>query len=288
MSTETIRTGEREIPFNTEATHWLGIWLDSHLTLKDHQRAMMKKGRKALVRLRRLAGQMGLTSGNCRKVMTACVQSVAMYGIELWWKGKGKPGMSSGAGELQKLVNQEARAVTGRFRTTNLGALAMESGLRPAAAQLDNRQRRFAARLLSLPAGSEARGIVGAQSAIGRRLETSIGYSGRMEETKIMGKPEKIEAVRIVEDREGAIEEAEKDREGVGIYGSIKGEDCVSVLCGHKISLYTGRPSGQRTEDCLPSRCSGTQSCPDASSSPDATSGLSCPDASASPDATLF
>ena len=31
-----------------------------------------------------------------------------------------------------------------------------------------------------------------------------------------------------------------------------KREDCVTVLCGHKISLYTGRPSGQRTEDCPP------------------------------------
>jgi len=43
----------------------------------------------------------------------------------------------------------------------------------------------------------------------------------------------------------------------VGIYGSIKGEDCIAALCGRKISLYTGRPSGQRTEDCPPSRCSG-------------------------------
>jgi len=120
--------------------------------------------------------------------------------------------MSSGAGELQKLVNQEARAVTGCFRTTNLGALAMESGLRPATAQLDNRQRRFTARLLSLPAGSEARGIVGAQPAIGRRLEASIGYSGRVEGTEITSRPEKMEAVRIVEERERAIEEAEKDR----------------------------------------------------------------------------
>jgi len=75
---------------------------------------------------------------------------------------------------------------------------------------------------------------------------------------------------------------------GVGIYGSIKGEDCVTALCGRKISLYTGRLSGQRTEDYPPGRCSGTQSCPDASSSPDATSGLSCPDASSSPDAALF
>ena len=52
-----------------------------------------------------------------------------------------------------------------------------------------------------------------------------------------------------------------------------KREDCITVLCGHKISLYTGRPSGQRTEDCPPRRCSGTPSCPDA------TSGPSSPDA---------
>jgi len=47
---------------------------------------------------------------------------------------------------------------------------------------------------------SEGRGIVGAQSAIGRRLGTSIGYSGRMEETKMMSRPEKMEVVRIVKD----------------------------------------------------------------------------------------
>jgi ribonuclease HI len=199
---------------------------------------MMKKGRKALVRLRRLAGQMGLTSGNCRKVMTACVQSVAMYGMELWWKGEGKPGMRSGVGELQKLVNQEARAVTGCFRTTNLGALAMESRLRPAAAQLDNRQRRFAARLLSLPVGSEAKGIVGAQSAIGSRLETAIGYSGRMEEIVIASKPEKTEAVRIVEDRERAIEEAKKDREGLTIF--TDGSRLESGATGYAVAWKAG------------------------------------------------
>ena len=40
------------------------------------------------------------------------------------------------------------------------------------------------------------------------------------------------------------------------------------TLCGRKISLYTGSPSGQRTEICPPSWCSGTQSCPDATSGP--------------------
>jgi len=40
-----------------------------------------------MAQLRRLAGQMGLAPVNCRKVMTAYIQSVAMFGSELWWKG---------------------------------------------------------------------------------------------------------------------------------------------------------------------------------------------------------
>jgi len=38
----------------------------------------------------------------------------------------------------------------------------------------------------------------------------------------------------------------------VGIKESIKGEDCITALCGRKISLYIGRLSGQRTEECPP------------------------------------
>jgi len=216
--TATIKSGGGEIPFNKEATRWLGIWLDGHLTLRDHQRAMQKKGRNAQARLRRLMGQMGLTSGNCRKVVTACVQSVAMYGSELWWRGEGKQGMASGAGELQKLVNLEGRGVTGCFRTTNQGALASEAGLRPAVAQLENRQRRFGARLLGLPEGEQARQVVGAPSGIGRRIETVLGYAGRTEEIVLPAVPEKIGAVIIIEEPKGAKEEAERDRPGLTLF----------------------------------------------------------------------
>ena len=237
-STETITAGGREIPFNEQATRWLGIWLDSHLTLRDHQRTMMKKGRNALARLRRLAGQMGLISGNCRKVMTACVQSVAMYGTELWWKGAGKQGMTGGAEELQKLVNQEARAVTACFRTTNLGALAMESGLRPAEAQLDNRQRRFSARLLSLPQGSEAQKLVGAPSNIGRRLEEAIGYSGRTEKAEVAAQTGKLGAVRIVEERGRAKEEAGRERRGLTFF--TDGSRLESGATGYGVAWKAG------------------------------------------------
>jgi len=83
---------------------------------------------------------------------------------------------------------------------------------------------------------------------------------------------------------------------GVGIYGSIKGEDCELIVLQHYTgarSLYIQegrRDKGRKTAP--PSRCSGTQSCPDATSGPscpDATSGPSCPDATSGlscPDAT--
>ena len=102
-----------------------------------------------------------------------------MFGAELWWKGDLVEGTISRAKELQLLVNQEARATTGCFRTTNLGALSMEAGLRAATAQLENRQRRFGLRLLSLPEGDQAREVVGAPTEIGRRLKNALAYGGQ-------------------------------------------------------------------------------------------------------------
>jgi len=132
--TARVTVGSNSIPFNKEATRWLGIWLDSQLTLKDHHAIRLRDGKKAMARLHQLTGQMGLLP-----VMMAFIQSVAMFGSELWWKGDHVWGTTGQADELQRLVNQEARATTGCFRTTNLEALSMKSGLRAATAQLENR-----------------------------------------------------------------------------------------------------------------------------------------------------
>jgi len=49
---------------------------------------MMKKARNAQQRIRRLTGCMGLVPENVRRTQVACVQAMAMYGPELWWKGE--------------------------------------------------------------------------------------------------------------------------------------------------------------------------------------------------------
>jgi len=100
VPTAEVTVGASRVPFNKMATRWLGVWLDSQLTLRDHHTTRLNQGQKAVTRLRRLTGQMGLSPANCRKVMTACVQSVAMFGSELWWKGDHVRGTMGQADEL--------------------------------------------------------------------------------------------------------------------------------------------------------------------------------------------
>jgi len=205
-----VKVGDKEIPFNKEATRWLGVWLDSQLTLKEHHATRLKSGTNAMTRLRQLTGKIGLSLMNCRRIMTACVQSVAMFGAELWWKGGNVRGTTGCADVLQLLVNQQARVTTGAFRTSNLGALSMESGLRPASNQLENRQRRFGARLLSLPQGSAAQDVVRAQTTIGKRLSTALECRWlATEETVLLEGPESFNAELIQEERKEAKKETE-------------------------------------------------------------------------------
>jgi len=239
--TATIRVATNDIAFNPAATRWLGVWLDSQLTLKEHHATRLKEGKKALGRLRRLTGQMGLAPVNCRKVMTACVQSTAMFGSELWWRGDTGGGTIGRAEELQKEINKQARAITGCFQKTNLGALAMESGLRPAVAQLENRQRRFGLRLLSLPDGDQAREVVAARTVIGKRLKNSLtlAHRGTTETTVLLEDPEALDAATIQEDEKAAKAEAERSRPGITMF--TDGSRLDSGAAGYAVVWQNGQ-----------------------------------------------
>src|SRR5258705_4226914 len=124
----------------------------------------------------------GLTGKMCRKALVACVQASALYGAELWWDDREGAGVKNRCDELQRLENQLGRAVTGNFRTTNLGVVMAESGLRPAESLLNNRSRRHVLRLMSLPRGDQARNLPVCDSAMGQRMVHFSEYSGRVEE----------------------------------------------------------------------------------------------------------
>jgi hypothetical protein len=141
-----IQVDGHRISYNKEATRWLGVWLDSQLTLKQHHQHRLSKARKAEARVRSLTGKLGLTPANARRIQIAAVQAVALYGTELWWDGQ-----QERKEDIQKLVNRQARAITGALPSTALGPLVKESGLRSAESLLNNRTRRFGLRLLNTP-----------------------------------------------------------------------------------------------------------------------------------------
>ena len=141
--TAKIRVGNESVWFKAQATRWLGVWMDAHLTFKEHHNRCMTRARAAEARLRTLTKTYGVVPETVRAVRVACVQAVALYGSELWWD----PREVVRRDNLQLPLNRKERSILGALPMTPRGALMRESGLTPAPEILDSRQQRLAARI---------------------------------------------------------------------------------------------------------------------------------------------
>ena len=87
----------------------------------------MTKARMAEIQIKGLTWSYGLAPGSVRQIQIAAVQSMALYGAELWWKGQ-----KNLKDKVQLLINQQARAITGMYPSTPFQPLSSEAGLVPA------------------------------------------------------------------------------------------------------------------------------------------------------------
>ena len=117
--------------------------MDAHLTFKEQHNRCTKKASAAEARLRTLTKTNRVVLGSVRAVQIACVQTVALYGSELWWDTK-EVGRQD---DLQLLLNQQARSILGALPMKPRGALMGEAGLTPAPVILYSTQARSTARL---------------------------------------------------------------------------------------------------------------------------------------------
>ena len=150
-----IQVGYSFFRFNEEAMRSLGVWMDAHLSFKEHHNRCMKEAGAADARLRVLKRMHGIVPQCVRAVQIACVQAVALYGFELWRN----PQEIGRRGDLQLLLNWQARSILGALPMTPMGELRGESGLTPAPVTLDARQQRLTARLASECAGSKLNAV---------------------------------------------------------------------------------------------------------------------------------
>lgn len=136
----------------SKVLRWLGVWLDSKLHFGTHVATKLAAAERALSGILRLSNtEKGLTVGNMRRLYQACIIPVSDFGSEIWWKSGGK-GQQHLKDKLQVLQNKATRRILGAFRTTPVALLDVESALPPVEHRLTQAQRRYALRLLRLPA----------------------------------------------------------------------------------------------------------------------------------------
>jgi len=227
-----VRVGSHEVPYNKEATRWFGVWLDDMLTLNDHTKRTLAKARRAQIRLRSLMVKKGLSSEGCKRIQVAAVQAVALYGSELWWRGQ-----ENRAQEVQKLLNEQGRRVTGCFRTTPQGALMNDVGLRPAKALPNNRVRQYKLRQMMMP-DVDGRGrmlevrrnVLQRVEGIDELIPEDKPFERRSyERTTLPTEKRCLKGKVIIQDEKQSLKEAKLERDGLVFWtdGSRKEDEWV-------------------------------------------------------------
>ena len=150
-----IKVGTENIPFNKEATRWLGVWLDSQLNFTSHINERVRRARTAEIQIKELTRTYGLIPSLVRRIQLSVVQSTALYGAELWWKGQ-----KNHERTIQQMINRQARLITGMYSSTPIHSLLSEAGLIPTLTLLDYRQRMYTCQLLRLPDRHPAKEIL--------------------------------------------------------------------------------------------------------------------------------
>ena len=69
----------------SNCVRWLGFFLDNKLSFKKHVQTKVAVAQQVFHRLQRLGNtQRGLSTQATRQLYTACVSSIADYGVQLW------------------------------------------------------------------------------------------------------------------------------------------------------------------------------------------------------------
>jgi ribonuclease HI len=147
-----IRLPNFTCSYNKDATRWLGFWLDPKLSFREHFTIRYQKAEKVLRALSALSRKNGLPMSLVHKIQVAAVHSVALYGSEIWWEGQ-----KDKQEKIQKLLNKQARAITGMFKTTPIPILQREANLPDATGLLDARRLGFTLRCLGQKEGHPSR-----------------------------------------------------------------------------------------------------------------------------------
>ncbi|RAL60100.1 hypothetical protein DID88_000725 [Monilinia fructigena] len=141
---------------------WLGVFFDRRLSFLQHVKTRTAKAMKVASHIRSIARTIhGPPASSLRKAVITCVLPVALFGTEVWYAGKHKPGLgqsdpSISAGIkghlrcINRVINTAARGAIPVYKTTPIAALIKEAGLPSGIVALEHAKLRFALRLKTI------------------------------------------------------------------------------------------------------------------------------------------
>ena len=110
-----------------ESLKWLGVYIDSRLTFKEHVTRKTIDASRVFHQIERLSNtERGLSFQAMRQLYIACVSSIADYGVPIWWNGQ-----KGFLDKFQKLQNQALRKILGTFKTSPIRAMEVEASIAP-------------------------------------------------------------------------------------------------------------------------------------------------------------
>jgi len=129
-----------------ERTRWLGVWMDTHLTVKEHHNWCIRKAWATEAQLQLLTELFTFILACVWTEHVAYALAVKRYGREHEWD----PKECSWRDRLELLLHWQSSSTLGMLLTTQRGVLVRHSGLTPAKVFLDARQQqRFEATVAS-------------------------------------------------------------------------------------------------------------------------------------------
>ena len=120
--------------------------MDSQLKFTAHVNKKFQAARAAKIQIKGLTQMHELVPSLIRRIHLVVVQSIALYGVEIWWKRQKNHEQT-----FQKLVNRQARSITEMYSSTPIHPLLDKAGLISAKILLDSCQKKYAYWLLTLP-----------------------------------------------------------------------------------------------------------------------------------------
>ena len=83
----TVWVDDRRIQYAKGATRWLGIWLDSALSLRESRRRILGRARRADAAIQKMVGRFGVPPASAQNPQQALIHGTLLYGAELSWIG---------------------------------------------------------------------------------------------------------------------------------------------------------------------------------------------------------